>query len=87
VLARQITYEKVTQRLVGLRLNRPTTVKMRLEAEGKPAGIITSAVISPRFGPIALAVVRRPYFEPGSLLRLETPQGAQTVQVCTLPFS
>jgi len=87
VIARQITYDKVTQRLVGLYsdvLLPPTT---RLWAEGKTAGVITSAAISPRFGPIALAVLRRPYDQPGTILQAKTSsdQGV-TARVTTLPF-
>ena len=68
VLARQVTYDKVTQRLVSLRLDAPLPAGMRLYFEDKPAGEITSAAVSPRFGAVALAVVKRPYFEPGTIL-------------------
>jgi folate-binding protein YgfZ len=64
VIARQITYDKVARRLVGLRLAGPVTVGAAVTVEGRTVGTITSAAVSPRLGAIALAVVRRPHFEP-----------------------
>jgi tRNA-modifying protein YgfZ len=69
VIARQVTYNKITQRFVRLKLHTPAFPGDRLYFEDKRAGKITSAVVSPRFGPRALAVVRKPYFEPGTILR------------------
>jgi folate-binding protein YgfZ len=66
VIARQITYDKVTQRLVLLRLQAPGQAGERLWAEGRPVGLLTSAAKSPRFGPLALAVVKKPYHQPGT---------------------
>jgi folate-binding protein YgfZ len=68
VLARQLAYDKVTQRLVRLKLDAPVPAGIRLYLDDEPAGEITSAAISPRFGPIALAVVRRPFFEARTVL-------------------
>ncbi len=65
VIARQINYDKIARRLVGLRLDAPVTVGAGVQVEGRTAGSVTSAAESPRFGSIALAVLRRPYFEPG----------------------
>jgi folate-binding protein YgfZ len=79
VLARQVTYDKVTQRLVGLKLSQPVTPGRRLLAVGKPAGVITSAAVSPRFGAIALGVVKRPHHEVGTRLELETKGNAEVV--------
>ena len=64
VIARQITYDKVARRLVGLRLAEPVTVGAAVMVEGRTVGTITSAAVSPRLGAIALAMVRRPHFEP-----------------------
>lgn len=89
VIARQLTYDKVTQRLCGLRLARRAQPGERLWSEdGSPVGRITSAATSPRFGEIALAVIRRPHFEPGSALRAgETFETATEGWVVALPFS
>ena len=79
VLARQVTYDKVTQRLVSLRLDALLPAGTRLYFEDKPAGEITSAAVSPHFGAIALAVVKRPYIEPGT--ELKAGEGEEVVKV------
>ena len=88
VVARQLTYDKVTQHLCGLRLEDHAQPGERLwAADGSPAGKITSAVASPRFGEIALAVVKRPHHQPGETLRVgETLETAVRGQVVALPF-
>lgn len=87
VIARQITYDKITQRLVGLRLEAPLPAPARLWVADKPAGEITSSVVSPRWGAIALAVVRRPHFEPGVLLQAGDRSGSGLhAEVIQLPF-
>jgi aminomethyltransferase len=55
----------------------------KLEVEGKEAGDLTSAVVSPRFGPIALAYVRSAHAEPGTLVGIG---GGQSAEVVELPF-
>ncbi len=89
VLARQTTYDKVAQRLCGLKLDRPAVAGARLRSEdGRPAGRLTSYAFSPRFGPIGLAVVRRPFDEAGLKLALEIDEGKSPVkgEVVQLPF-
>lgn len=85
VLARQVTYDKITRRLVGVRSATPLKTGMRLLAEDKPAGEITSAVQSPQLGWIGLAIVKRPYHEPGT--HLAQAENDSTIQVTSLPFS
>ncbi|WP_419162579.1 YgfZ/GcvT domain-containing protein [Candidatus Palauibacter sp.] len=51
----------------------------------KPVGIVTSAVLSPRFGPIALAYIRRE-LEPGDTVVAADAPGAP-FRVTTLPFT
>ena len=68
IIARQISYDKITQFLVGLHLDTSTALGTRLYSEGRPVGAITSVAISPRFGAIALGIVRRPHHETGTLL-------------------
>jgi folate-binding protein YgfZ len=83
IIARQITYDKVTKTLVGLRSADLLAVDTPLTAEGREVGVVTSSVISQRMGgPIALAVVRRPHHEAGTTLSA----GAQTATVAPLPF-
>lgn len=83
VIARQLTYDKVTQRLVGLRLDGPVAPGGRLLAEGKPVGVITSAAVSPRFGAIALCVVKRPHHAVGTRLEVVVDGRDQPVQAIT----
>ncbi len=88
VLARQVTYDKVTQRLCGLRLERRARPGARIwAADGSPVGKVTSTATSPRFGEIALGVVKRPYHEPGTMLRVgETFDLAGESRAAALPF-
>ncbi|GAB4579369.1 MAG: glycine cleavage T C-terminal barrel domain-containing protein [Anaerolineales bacterium] len=87
ILARQVTYDKITRHLVGLRLDVPALSGATVLAEGKSVGTITSAVVSPRLGPIALAILKRPYHEPGTSLTVEAETGNGAAIVTTLPFS
>jgi folate-binding protein YgfZ len=87
VITRQITYDKVTKNLVGIKLDSPAAVGAELNADGKSGGILTSAVNSPRFGLIGLAVVRRQFAEIGTIF---TVVGADdsiiNVEIVSLPF-
>jgi folate-binding protein YgfZ len=74
VLARQINYDKVTRSLVRLQLDAETKVGVGVSVEGKPVGQITSASVSPRFGPIALGVLKRPAGQPGTQVIVGDPQ-------------
>jgi tRNA-modifying protein YgfZ len=86
ILARQLTYDKVTQQLRGLRLPGTAAAGERLYAEGKPAGTLTSFTESPRFGPIALAIVKRSYFQPGTRVSVGSPTSEMKATVVSLPF-
>ncbi len=82
VIARQVNYDKITRRLVGLRLESPVEPGASVTVEGRTAGEVTSAAISPDYGPIALAILRRPHHEPGT--RVDVAGVAGTV--VGLPF-
>jgi folate-binding protein YgfZ len=86
VLARQVTYDKVTQRLVGLKLEAMLPSGVRFNGEdGKPAGVLTSCVNSPTIGVIGLGVVKRPYDQEGT--RVQSVDGAGiSGQIVKLPF-
>lgn len=86
IIARQLTYDKVTQQLCGLRLSELTPAGERIYAEGKPAGTLTSFAHSPRFGPIALAILKRPYFQPGTQVALGSASSDLSAVVTALPF-
>jgi folate-binding protein YgfZ len=93
VVARLNTYKKVKQGLMGLSLERAIPMAqlvsqpVKLQADGRDAGFITSSVQSPRFGAIALGFVKGDYQNAGQELTAQTPDGAQTVTVRELPFS
>lgn len=61
----------VNKSLRGLRLAAPTRAGAALRADGKEVGRVTTAALSPRLGPIALAYVHRSHFEPGTVLDAE----------------
>ena len=75
IIARQITYDKVTQQLRILRMEKPLEPGAQVRVEGKKAGVLTSAAESPQFGPVGLAVLKRPHHEIGTLVELETVDG------------
>lgn len=83
VVARLHAYKKIKQGLFGLKLEKmPHTLPAQLTKEGRNAGFITSAVVSPRFGIIGLGFVRGDYQGIGEALTLEE----QTASVAPLPF-
>jgi folate-binding protein YgfZ len=84
VIARQITYEKVTKKMVGLKLAQPISPDDAVLSEGKQVGRITSAAISPELGPIALGVLRKPFHEPEREIQVKS--GGKEVQAVTSPL-
>lgn len=86
VLARQITYNKVTQTLCGLRFQSPVEPGTRLWGGNKPAGSLTSYTHSPRVGHIGLGIIKRPHNQPGTSLRIGAPDANTATEVCALPF-
>lgn len=79
IIARQITYDKITKSLVGLRSAQPLPVGAEVSAEGRSVGAVTSVASG---APIALAIVKRPYHEVGTTLTVAD----QAVDVVALPF-
>jgi folate-binding protein YgfZ len=88
VIARQITYDKITRQLAGLKLYREAEAGDRvwILEDNKAAGDITSIAFSPRFGHIALAVIKRPYHEPGTQVLVGDLEAAVQARVSRLPF-
>jgi tRNA-modifying protein YgfZ len=89
VIARQLNYDKVTQHLVVLRLQAPGQTGERLWVEGRPVGLLTSVAGSPRFGPLALAVVKRPYHRPRTSVIIggDGKAGGMQAEVAELPLT
>ncbi|MGE5413845.1 MAG: YgfZ/GcvT domain-containing protein [Syntrophomonadaceae bacterium] len=86
VVARLRTYGRVSRRLVGFRLGGGASVETAFPDPEKPAhelARVTSAVASPRFGPIGIGMASRDVAEGR---QLETPDGA-TASVVPLPFA
>jgi len=75
----------VNRTLMGVRLSEggPVARGTKLFTNGTEVGQVTSFVLSPRFGPIGLAYIKRGFQEPGTVL--EADDGRHGV-VCTLPF-
>jgi len=61
----------VNKGLRRLRLSAPSTAGAAVRASDKDVGRVTTATLSPRFGPIALAWVHRSCFEPGTELDVD----------------
>jgi aminomethyltransferase len=84
IIARMESRNRRAKQLRGLRLSQPVVAPAKLVADGKEAGDLTSAVISPRFGAIALAYVRSAHAEPGSVVGVA--ETAAQGEVIALPF-
>jgi len=83
IIARQITYDKITKSLVGLRSAHQLPVGAEIMAEGRAIGAVTSATESMGLQtPIALAIVKRPFHEAGTRVMADQ----QPVEVVSLPF-
>ncbi|MCW3066288.1 MAG: folate-binding protein YgfZ [Solirubrobacterales bacterium] len=73
---------KPNRHLRGLRLSEPVAPGTALRLGDRVVGVVGTSVLSPRFGPIALALVRREA-EPGTELAVD---GGGTAHVVSLPF-
>jgi folate-binding protein YgfZ len=72
IIARQITYDKVTRSLAGLRSDALLTPGAAVMIEGRSIGQITSAAFSPALQmPIALAILKRPHHLPGTAVTVD----------------
>jgi folate-binding protein YgfZ len=84
IIARQLTYDKVTRMLVGLRSAAPLAVGATLTADGRDVGAVTSVAWSPALDAhLALAIVKRPQNAAGTALQV----GGATAVVQELPFT
>lgn len=73
----------VNKRLRGLRLGAPAAAGATVVAEGRDVGRVTTAALSERFGPIALAYVHRGHEEPGTAVLVD----GSPASVVALPMS
>lgn len=88
IIARQITYDKVTRSLVGLVCEDVVSGGDSVVADVRSVGQITSAAYSPALNrQIALAVLRRPHTAPGVRVTVKVPSGKEVAaEVVELPF-
>jgi folate-binding protein YgfZ len=82
-VARLFYRGKPNRHLRGLRLSQPLAAGAELRLGERPVGTLTSTAISPRLGPIGLALVRREA-EPGS--SVEAGEDGASAEVLELPF-
>jgi folate-binding protein YgfZ len=61
----------VSKALRGLRLSARAASGAIVRAEGMDAGRVTTAAVSPEFGPVALAYVHRNHFAPGTTVEVD----------------
>jgi folate-binding protein YgfZ len=84
IIARQVTYDKVTRSLVGVIGSKLLPVGAALTSNGREVGSVTSAAYSPLCSaPVALAIVKRPQTAEGTELLCEDA----AVRVVALPFA
>lgn len=84
IIARQVTYDKVTRSLVGVTGAELPEAGAALNVEGREVGTITSSAWSPALeAAVGLAIVKRPYNVAGA----ELQAGGVTLRVASLPFS
>ena len=82
-VARLFYRGKPNRHLRGLRLSEPIPAGAELHLGERVVGTLTSSLVSPTFGPIALALVRREAV-PGDTVEVA---GGATAQVVELPFA
>ena len=75
---------KVNRRLRGLDLPAAAAPGAAVRLRGRDVGVVTSSAVSPRLGPIALAMIRSEA-APGA--RVEVDGAAGTAVVVELPFT
>lgn len=77
----------VNRHLRGLVSARPLAIGASvIDAAGKVVGDVRSSAVSPKFGAIALAMVRREV-APGAAVTIEDSHGSTTAQLVLLPFT
>jgi folate-binding protein YgfZ len=88
IIARQLTYDKVTRHLRGLILEQAAPPGASVEADGRTIGSISSSIYSPALArPIALAFVKRDYATAGSVVTVRSGDETVEARVVDLPFT
>jgi folate-binding protein YgfZ len=78
----------VNRMMMGLRIcfDEPLLPGTEVAQAEMAVGAVTSSIVSPRFGSIALAYIRRGFQAPGTTLQWTMAGSAGTAEVTTLPF-
>ena len=71
IIARQLTYDKVTRSLVRLRSDLPLAEGAPVRVNDRAVGTVTSSGLSPTAGPLALAILKRPHNVEGATVDVE----------------
>jgi folate-binding protein YgfZ len=90
VIVRATQQGRINRRLMGLKLDGAgaAVAGAKLSHPSRAeAGVVTSSVVSPRFGAIALAYVHRTVFAPGTRLVVHDASGERAATVVDLPFA
>jgi tRNA-modifying protein YgfZ len=83
IIARQVTYDKVTKTLTGLRTRQVVAVGSEVTVAGRNVGVVTSSALSPALNSaVALAVLKRPHNQPGTAVQIE----GEEAEVLSLPI-
>ncbi len=88
-IARAHSRGQINRKLCGLKLDgdSPAVAGAKLSAPTREdAGFITSSVVSPRTGAIALGYVHRTVWESGTTLTVHDSSGPRSAKVVPLPF-
>ncbi len=71
IIARQLTYDKVTRSLVRLRSELPLPEGATVKGNDRSVGTVTSSADSPSTGPVALAVLKRSHIVEGTVVAVD----------------
>lgn len=92
IVARMYARKAVARKLVGLRIDDhdalPSAGSLVFDTDQNEIGVITSSTMSPLLGDAALvlALMKRPFFEPGVAVRVPAEGMIRTARVVLLPF-
>ena len=62
-------------------------VGSKVWAGQQAAGTVTSTALSVKYGPIALAMIKKPHYETGARVTIGAPESGVEGTIVSLPFS
>ncbi len=86
IIARLDSYNKVKQRIMGFTSATEIPVGGEIKVDNNVVGKITSSVLSPEFGWIALGYIRGEHTHPQSVVSVESGDDAVEAVIVGLPF-